>query len=250
MSFDTLLHYKSFLTTPKAIQRALIIPSRINHKKFNRETYHVNYNDTFFMWMPPANRVDNFPDNDTHRRYVTIRDFFLLTKHKQREVIHENLLRTPESYEPHEGQYVIRPHRHWGGSGWQIDTDEDPVLWSSDTHYRSPLFPKRWEYRIIYFRGQQICVLLKRTEQNIPINEPWNHNNGSSFVTVHNYANNRLRDTRYYTDTEDNFLIKHSEFIGVDVMIDKDYNYAVCEINQSPAFTIESNLNHLASLYT
>lgn len=240
MPITCLLHPKPFKTTPKHIQQTLNIPVRRNHTRFNRGSLY-NYNRSFFLWYPPEEYVSHAPEN-----YSEVQEFFFANKRTQRNHLMAMSLPTPNEFPPHEGMYVVRPLRHHSGRGWRITSDRDDFNGSEE--YSTPLFNKRWEYRIITYKGNVICTLLKRAATGrLPVSQPWNHINGTSFVTVRDPDNDRLRHTTVYQDIQTEFF-NTAHLIGIDIMIDPNYNYCICELNSCPAFTIPTNLEKLREL--
>jgi hypothetical protein len=181
--------------------------------------------------------------------YRNIKAFSQTTKGSQRRYLHSHGIKTPDDYPPSEGRYVVRPSRHHSGLGWRVTNDANDVR---PGEYISPLFPKRHEYRIIYSRGTHVCTLKKAVPSGVGIDQPWNHANGSSFVTVNHEENNRLRHTTVYADLEQLDIIRHSDLTGVDILYGKQEgspSYAALEVNFCPAMTIPANLQKLKDIY-
>lgn len=90
--------------------------------------------------------------------------------------------------------------------------------------------------------GEVLFTLIKRNTSSLPINLPWNHTQGTYFTTVHTWSNNRLRRTSVFEDFAECAVLKNMHFGALDIMLDADYNYSVCEMNFAPALTIRNNL--------
>lgn len=143
------------------------------------------------------------------------------------------------------GKYVVRPKRHRSGIGWRLtDTVTD---FNEQTEYIQELYPKNHEYRIIAVRGEPLVTLLKRVPEGTPRSTPWNHSCGSTFITVTDPNNDRLRHTNVYNLIRSTSLFKHMDLIGIDVLYRRDDQYVVSEINTCPALTIPSSIEKVAS---
>jgi len=90
--------------------------------------------------------------------------------------------------------------------------------------------------------GEPIITLFKRVPEELPHNIAWNHTQGSFFTTVNDWNNNRLRHTSFFDDLSSCDPLKSIHWGALDVMMTRDNDYAVCELNFSPAMTIQSNL--------
>lgn len=139
-------------------------------------------------------------------------------------------------------KFVVRPLRHYGGTEYRITTD--PTAWDPEREYLSELYPKDREYRIVCVRGEPLFTLLKRTPEGLSNTEPWNHTNGSYFVTVQDWSKNRLRHTDIFDRIRSSDLIRSFDLCGIDVLWSREHEqpYVVCEVNLCPALSIESNL--------
>lgn len=157
--------------------------------------------------------------------------------------------------------YCSRPTRHRAGSGWNVLSDSQaqeltqrPDSFStSGEEYIQQVLPKDYEYRIIVCRGKTLITLLKRNTENLSPLVPWNHQHGSSFVTVENMENNRLRRTDIYQKIENAELLKHIDLCAIDVLYLKNpARYFVLELNFCPGLTIDSNIekvkNHVLQI--
>lgn len=69
---------------------------------------------------------------------------------------------------------------------------------------------------------------------------------GSTFITVTDPSNDRLRRTDVYDRIAASPLLRLFDLIGIDVMYRRDNEYAVSEVNLCPALQIPSNLDKVA----
>ena len=139
-----------------------------------------------------------------------------------------------------ESRYIVRPLRHSGGRGYRITSS--PTDFEEGREYIQEVYPKNHEYRIIVVRGKPLFTLYKR-HPNLAQDQPWNHANGSSFVTVDNPDNNRLRHTDIYERISNaSGLLNNLDLVGIDVMYAKRGEYVVTEFNLCPAITLEHNI--------
>ena len=143
-----------------------------------------------------------------------------------------------------EVSYIVRPLRHSQGRGWRLTSD--PTDFHEGTEYIQEVYPKNYEYRVIAVRGKPLITLLKRNINNIPQDQPWNHANGSSFVTVQSQELNRLRRTNVYDLIEQSQLLKGIDLAGVDILYAGNGKYVVAEVNLCPSLQIETNLEEVA----
>ena len=141
-------------------------------------------------------------------------------------------------------RFIVRPLRHSQGRGWRIA--DNPADFTEGSEYVQAIYPKNHEYRIIAIRGEPLITLLKRIPDGLPRSQPWNHSNGSSFVTVTDPSNNRLRHTDLYDRIASTPLFKSIDLIGFDVMYRRNGEYALCEVNLCPALQISSNIEKVA----
>lgn len=229
----------AFLTTPRTLRYALGA-RRTLCPELSRRT--PDWFKDFFLFYP--DRVLN-----SDPAYDEIKYFQSLHKGTQRLYLSQHAIDTPIDFEPHEGKYVVRPHRHHSGIGFRIT--ENAADFNPSSEYISPLFPKRHEYRVIYTRGTRVCTLKKQVSESLRVDQPWNHANGSSFVTVNEESNDRLRHTSVYADLASLYIVKYSHLTGVDVLYSKvgrEPAYAVTEVNFCPAMTIPANVSKLKEI--
>jgi hypothetical protein len=142
-------------------------------------------------------------------------------------------------------EFVVRPLRHRSGIGYRVTFD--PNDFEEGREYISRLYPKRHEYRVIFCFGTPLITLLKRVPEGIDPNGPWNHANGSTFITVNNPDNNRLRHTDCIERLSAFSVVKNAHLVAADIMLGDNHDYVVSELNFCPALTIENNLRKVAS---
>lgn len=142
-------------------------------------------------------------------------------------------------------QYIVRPLRHSGGQGYRLTNN--PSDYEEGREYIQEVYPKNHEYRIIVVRGKPLLTLYKRRPETLTYEQPWNHANGSSFVTVDNPDNNRLRHTDVYERINNaSGLLNNLDLVGIDVMYARRGEYVITEFNLCPAITLEHNLQKVA----
>lgn len=141
------------------------------------------------------------------------------------------------------GSYIVRPLRHTRGQGWRLTSS--PTDFEEGREYIQEVYPKNHEYRVITVRGIPLVTLYKRRPEGTPHDQPWNHANGSSFITVTNPDNDRLRHTNVYEKIKSTDLFKSLDLIGLDIMIASRGQYVVTEVNLCPAVTLEHNLQRI-----
>jgi hypothetical protein len=205
--------------------------------------------------------------------YTTVRAFAAATKPAQRSLLRADGFPTPftaftqrelegsgrnelhnlrtGTYSEHENNsFIVRPLRHSQGRGWRLTSD--PSDFQEGREYVQEVYPKNHEYRILAVRGTPLVTLLKRRPEHLTQDQPWNHANGSTFITVTDESNNRLRHTNVYQLIEQSQLLKGIDLCGIDVMYSRRNDYAIAEVNLCPSLAIESNLqrisNHVLSL--
>ena len=205
--------------------------------------------------------------------YTTVGAFAAATKPAQRSLLRADGFPTPFTASSHEEleqwlasndggglrtdqtgpescAYIVRPLRHSQGRGWRLTNN--PSDFQEGREYVQEVYPKNYEYRILAVRGTPLVTLLKRRPEHLTQDQPWNHANGSTFVTVTDENNNRLRHTNVYQLIEQSQLLKGIDLCGIDVMYSRRNDYAIAEVNLCPSLEIESNLqrisNHVLSL--
>lgn len=140
-------------------------------------------------------------------------------------------------------QYIHRPYRHRSGHHFRVINHLD--IAQIETGYISEVFPKQWEYRLIYIKGELALTLLKRAPKHLQPHDPWNHTNGAYFVTVQNPSNNRMRHTNALQILEQTPITQYAHLIAYDILLSHDYNWVVTEANFCPSLTIDNNLAHI-----
>jgi hypothetical protein len=250
-----ILRPPAFGSTPKRLRQYLGAQRVVKVPDVQNRTF--DWNQDFFMAYPNPDQVLNRPDE-----YWEMRGIYASNKVTQRQWLHSQGLSVPytltrlgQGFGDPIGRsdrgYVVRPLRHSGGIGYRLT--QHPHDFDPATEYLSEVFPKRWEYRIILVKGKPIITLLKKTIRSIEFNQPWNHANGSFFVTCHTYTSNRLRWTDIYDRIEASSVLKRFHIVALDVLLaDRHalgldrHPYAVCEMNFCPALTIPHNLETIS----
>jgi hypothetical protein len=224
----------------------------------------LSWERDFFLAYPPPAIIEEFRDNEHHpafNSYLNARLFFTASKPRQREILAGHgfpipftirgmgeLLGAPNGSHT----FIARPLRHSQGAGFRVLTHEQAHTtgqWDPTREYLQTLFDKTNEYRIVIVRGEPLITLLKKIPEDTPVDAPWNHAHGASFVTVHNWDNNRLR----HTDVYDRIraarpFFESIDIGGLDVLFNKhDHSYVVCELNLCPSLSIQNNLERVAS---
>lgn len=228
----------------------------------------------FFLVYPPAEQLENFNAlTQTQREnYQRIREFCGSNKAIQRGLIEALSFPIPETYtstntELPPGVYIARPLRHSSGRGYRlirgvptnttttevsqysIQEYEPSTSWDPSCEYLQEFYPKNHEYRVLVSRGIPIITLLKRVPESLSNEAPWNHSQGSSFVTVNNIENNRLRHTDIYDLIGNNSFFHGVDLCGIDVMMSRNHEkpYVITEFNFCPSITIPDNLTRIAN---
>jgi len=256
---------RAILTTPRILRDALGARRCVAHPD-NRGRKFSLQND-FFLTYPPIEELEEYaqtksnasgtrtePESITStlcrlESYRSIREFAAATKPGQRSTLQSSCVPTPSTATTHTeasaltaGKFVVRPLRHSQGRDYRI-TDQ-PTDFKEQAEYISCLFPKRHEYRIIFVRGTPLITLIKKVPDGIDPDGPWNHANGSTFITVNDMNNNRLRDTDVYDVLKSVPIIKSADLVAADVLLGKKKDgYVVTELNFCPALTIENNMD-------
>lgn len=242
--YTTIFRDAGMASTPRGLKRVMNIPflssprTRAGKRPWpsTEGKFIMCYRPEYFQHVPPE--------------FLTIAEYYRLNKGLQRRYLKESGLCTPESY-PHNLELyggVSRPMRHRSGQDYAKVSVAEYHEGIYEGRYFAPIFPKKHEYRVIYVKGTKALVLYKRNSHNIAFDEPWNHDNGTSFVTVRNPDNDRLRHTSFYQDVMNHPIITKADIIGVDIMIDGHRNYAVLETNFNPQIEIEENLLTVKSI--
>lgn len=241
-----IIYPSGIITTPRRLKEELnarYLSSRI--------TRHHNPSSTLFLSY--ARESVHTTGVATHPTYVGLSEFYRSSKLSQRKKIGLCGVGVPasatrgsaelETIEDLGHGFVCRPFNHRGGQGWRHVSTPHEV---GNEEYVSPIFPKYREYRLIYVLGEPIIVLRKRpvrdSSERIDPTVPWNHAQGSSFVTVNEASNDYTLQTSLREDLENVLVLKQSDIVGIDVMLDRHNNYQVCEFNTCPALTLDNNI--------
>lgn len=239
MTYRYVIRPPSILTTPRELS-AVLGAMGTRHASRKKFQWSNEGGDFFLSYPDPSLVVDSVGGGS----YSQVSAFYRKHKMGQRASIIASGIRTPSSYASN--RWVVRPLRHMGGRDFSlIESDEQPVV-NTQTHYVSPFFDKKWEYRLVFVKGRHCLTLYKRVDPGTPSNVPWNHACGSVFVTTDDWNACRLRHTTVLEDLGRCPIIAAAHLVAVDVMLRKeprgDWQYAVCEYNFAPALSIPENL--------
>lgn len=233
-----LLRPASILTTPRKLAEVLNI-RKVYRYPSRRELPTFDVERDFILSWPRELSFANATELHTQ-----LCDFYRTDKPSQRFTLAKCGVSTPEFFGGTSSRFVVRPLRHYGGNGFRIT--EDPNDYEKGAEYICPLYAKTHEYRLVYSKGKHLITLLKKVPEGTPVDTPWNHSQGSSFVTLNDWSTCRLRHTSVLEDIAKVEFLSCAHLIGVDVMYNKnDKTYAVCEVNFCPSLTIESNLERI-----
>lgn len=193
----------------------------------------LSWGSNLFLAMPRPSLVKDSPP-----QYSQMFEFYRAHKRGQWHRLRD-FFPTPEIGKP---PYVVRPLRHEHGIGFEV-TDTLPDEARAATHYWRSLWRRNSEYRVIYAHGQPVVTLLKRVPSGTDQKIAWSAG-VSSFVTVHERDNDRLRYTDFYTRAT-KFLEAHPfPLIAFDVLF-RAKKFVVVEVNFNPGILIEPNLERL-----
>lgn len=238
-----------FRQTPLLLKRTLRAQKLVSYP--GRYQPALDYTRDLFLAFPAIdrypNRIDNVPTS-----YRALSTFYHSNKHTQRRLIGE-VLKTPESYasSPDErtiGTFIVRPLQHFGGHNYRITNDAND--YNPATEYISPAFPKWREYRVLFCKGNPLILLRKKPGPEATPYSAWNHTSGSYFQTVHNIAESPLSSTSFFSDAQNSIVLRDSHLLAVDVLINREHQYAVTEFNFSPAITIPANLEVISNAFS
>lgn len=200
------------------------------------------WDSTLLLVYPPAECLDAAPDF-----YPELRDFFAADKCGQRRRLGKLGIPVPPTFRwkndaaaygaAHPGaKYVVRPMRTVRGQGYDVRTD--PTNFEEKVQFCSRLFPKTREYRVIFVFGTALLTIEKRVPPTLSWKDPWNHDNGATFVTIS--GNCSLHQSDFYGRLEGCSIIRHADIVAADVLWTDDQNAAV-EFN-SPYLITEFNV--------
>lgn len=238
--FRYLLKSKQFRTTPIYLKRTLNIRKLVSVG--GRFSPDLDWNQDLFLAYPKPsqynNQLQNLPNS-----YDIISNFYTANKKLQRSILNSYNIKTPESYAANARHFVVRPLRHYGGINFRVTNNSED--YNPQYEYISPLFPKKREYRVIFVFGTPLIILRKKPDDNATVDAPWNHTNGSFFQTISSLSECRLHtQTSFFSDISDCPLIQHTHIVAADVLTNSS-DYAVCELNFSPAITLPNNLQRI-----
>jgi hypothetical protein len=262
-------------------KRTIAYPWETRYRVFRRPSWLQD----FFLTYPPAEELEehvllrnstqrNLCSNEQRSRessahsgqsqqldlYRIARAFTVSSKPSQRQQLASDAFPTPPTARMHQDTramvqlafdaqypsrtYIVRPLRHSRGEGWR--TTEDPTDFIEGQEYIQAVYPKNHEYRVIAVRGEPLITLLKRVPEGFPRSQPWNHSNGSSFVTVNDLSLDRLRHTNVYDLIRSSKLLQSIDLAGIDIMYRRENEYAVTEVNLCPSLQIPPNLEKVS----
>lgn len=243
------------ITTPRLLARRL--GARARRVSRLPSTVIIDRTKDFLIAPVQRHMIKREQYTETYARAL---HFCSRNKYGQREVLKE-YFPVPKSYNSgetincSETPLIIRPFRHMHGEDYNVINEGDYTIPSG--YYGSEVYPKKNEYRVICVRGVPIITMVKKFSGEQPaVSAPWNHAQGSSFVTVSDPNNDRLRHTTFYQDLQNCPIIKELDYCGIDILVALRHNpmYNLCEINLCPALTIEDNIrkvtDHVAQLYS
>ena len=236
-------------TTPRNLRKALNAKGTAQPSRGVKTVF--DYNLDFFLCYNNNNNAKNVPfelinfaqSSKAGQRYLLAQENLPIPK-TQSKLSFEGL---NEDFPEHDDSltYIVRPLRHSQGKNYKIT--KNPHDWNPNREYIQVMFPKAYEYRIITCFGTPIITLVKQIPEDLDNTQPWNHSNGSTFVTVNNPELNRLRHTDVYERLKANSIIKAAHLVGVDVLLNKKQDsYVICEFNFCPSITIPSNLDKVS----
>lgn len=214
----------------------------------------IQWGRDLFLYYPPSNYV-RYADE----YYNRIWSFTSLSKGQQREVLGK-YVSTPNTREGN-GKFVVRPYRHWGGKNFLVveESEIDNALTKLGGGYVSPQIDFRKEFRVLFYNGEFLSLLLKKVPDNHA--GPVNHENGATFLTVNRRVyeegpkqglprNDNLLTTRFYEDITKFLEDYPMQLVGIDVAYIAEGEYAVFEVNVCPGIGIDGTLESLANLIT
>ncbi len=219
------------------LARELRKKHRFRRRDFKTSPDTFDWNLDTFLAYPDPSKVKNAP-----AKYAEMRAFFSANKKEQWEVLKKYFM-TPEIDKP---PYVVRPLRHEGGIGFEI-VNELPNESRAATHYWRSLWKRECEYRVIFVKGKKTITLLKRVPAGTAQDIAWNAG-VSSFVTVHDHENDRLRHTKFYEKAEAFFKDYPFHLVAIDVLY-RDCKHRVVEVNFCPGVLIPENLELLLNQF-
>lgn len=243
------------LSTPIILRRSFnaIRTIPLSHfERQNRKYFRPVYQRDFFLTYPHPDYI-SLP-NGTTSSYEIAYNFRRGNKLQQRRTLFQMGLDTPITFnslcEIGDTPVLLRPLRHRGGTGFTLDYKEN-ITFNPEEEYLQEFYPKNHEYRLIIVKGSPIITLYKRNNEEIPPELPWNHSNGTTFITVDNIENNRLRHTNIFHIVNSNQQFFSSfDICALDIMLNtriSKSDYRVCEMNLAPSLTISDNIEKVVN---
>lgn len=233
-------------STPNALKQHLQAEKILRSQQ--TRSHNVVYNRDLFLYYPSPVHI-NFKTDQDYQNYHRAFSFCISNKKDQRLLLQELGFKVPKVFtNENEAQYPLikRPLKHRGGLGFSYHADGSSLRFNPFEEYLQEAYSKTHEYRIIMVRGHVVVTLLKRVNEGASPLEPWNHSNGSTFITVHHRENNRLRFTPVYDIINSNQdFFKIFDICALDIMMNTTVSlddYRVCELNLCPSLRIEDNL--------
>lgn len=231
-----------FRKTPLLLKRVLGARKLVSYPGRYQPT--LDYRQDLFLAYPQSGRYPN-PIVNVPDSYEYLSSFYTQSKHSQRGLLLQSGLKTPEVFPSL--NFIVRPLRHFGGFDYRITEDEND--YDPDTQYISPAFHKYREYRVIFVLGTPLIVLRKKPGPGVGPFDAWNHASGSYFQTVLERSG-PLFSTSFIEDASNVPVLRDTHLVAADVLVDRDSNYAVTEVNFSPAISIPANLEVIQNAFS
>lgn len=250
-------------TTPRLLAEALSARGTRRWPSYmkNDQSYLPSFTQDFFLTYPDPiyiteGREATNANFELLKKYRPLRRFASTTKPEQRRLLSLAMVPCPKyavtlrdasvvfSGDGHGKKYIVRPLRHSQGKDYRLTSDWNDF--SEGREYISELFKKNYEYRVIFCLGSPLITLIKKIPNGLSYEEPWNHANGSRFVTVENYDNNRLRKTDAIERLSNFEVIQTAHLVAADILLSGSTEYVITELNFCPALTIPNNLEKVA----
>lgn len=202
----------------------------------------LDYRQDLFLAFPQLGRypspIDNVPES-----YEYLSAFYAQSKHAQRGLLLSSGVKTPEAYAS--THFIVRPLRHFGGHDYRITQDGND--YDPNTQYISPAFEKWREYRVFFIRGNPLVILRKKPAEGLGVFDAWNHTSGSFFQTVLHRDESPLLRSSFIEDAKSVCVLRDTHLIAADVLLRRDFSYAVTEVNFAPAISISSNIEVISN---
>lgn len=244
------IHYihrpPSILSTPKRLADAITNLQSVRCTA-RRNIPRPNLNILRTYYPRPSTSASPNTTESTTNPFI----FFSGSKADQRENIRLQEIPTVPCARTHEEAeglpdyghgFVVRPLRHSQGRGWRVTHNHRDF--TSNREYIQCLVQKRREYRAILCRGELLILIRKKVAEPNGL-EPWNHAQGSRFITVDPERAN-LRSTSILETITRSPLVRNIDLVGIDIIQDENNNAFVLEFNSCPSLTIEANIQKVA----